>query len=155
MFILGPSHHVYLNGCALSTCTEYHTPLGKLPLDRSSKRFSHTCTICADLGVAIEELYSTGEFSDMDIKTDEDEHSIEMHLPYVRKIFEGYSPSVLSRKEGSWIVRASMDVAIVPILVGAIDKEKEVKYGALLAPFLARQDTFCVISSDFCHWCVA
>jgi len=27
----------------------------------------------------------------MDIGTDEDEHSIEMHLPYVRKIFEGYA----------------------------------------------------------------
>lgn len=26
----------------------------------------------------------------MDIQTDEDEHSIEMHLPYVRKAFEGY-----------------------------------------------------------------
>ncbi len=26
----------------------------------------------------------------MDLGTDEDEHSIEMHLPYVRKIFEGY-----------------------------------------------------------------
>jgi predicted class III extradiol MEMO1 family dioxygenase len=26
----------------------------------------------------------------MEIDTDEDEHSIEMHLPYVRKIFEGY-----------------------------------------------------------------
>lgn len=27
----------------------------------------------------------------MDVATDEDEHSIEMHLPYVRKIFEGYA----------------------------------------------------------------
>lgn len=26
----------------------------------------------------------------MDQGTDEDEHSIEMHLPYVRKTFEGY-----------------------------------------------------------------
>jgi len=25
----------------------------------------------------------------MDVQTDEDEHSIEMHLPYVRKVFEG------------------------------------------------------------------
>jgi AmmeMemoRadiSam system protein B len=36
VFILGPSHHVYLNGCALSKCTEYATPLGSLPLDRPS-----------------------------------------------------------------------------------------------------------------------
>ncbi|KAG5653070.1 hypothetical protein H0H81_002450 [Sphagnurus paluster] len=40
---------------------------------------------------AIEELRSTGQFESMSIKADEDEHSIEMHLPYVRKIFEGFS----------------------------------------------------------------
>ena len=38
---------------------------------------------------AIGELRTTGNFSDMDTQTDEDEHSIEMHLPYVRKVFEG------------------------------------------------------------------
>jgi AmmeMemoRadiSam system protein B len=36
VFILGPSHHAYLDGCALSKCTEYATPIGALPLDRSS-----------------------------------------------------------------------------------------------------------------------
>ena len=36
VFILGPSHHVYIDGCALSKCTEYATPLGTLPLDRPS-----------------------------------------------------------------------------------------------------------------------
>jgi predicted class III extradiol MEMO1 family dioxygenase len=38
---------------------------------------------------ACDRLRATGSFSDMDIQTDEDEHSIEMHLPYVRKVFEG------------------------------------------------------------------
>lgn len=38
---------------------------------------------------AVKELRATGEFQEMDIQTDEDEHSIEMHLPYVRKVFEG------------------------------------------------------------------
>lgn len=41
------------------------------------------------LSTAIAELRSTGDFSDMEIGTDENEHSIELHLPYVRKIFEG------------------------------------------------------------------
>lgn len=40
--------------------------------------------------LAIDELRATGFFTEMDLDTDEDEHSIEMHLPYVRKIFEGY-----------------------------------------------------------------
>jgi hypothetical protein len=46
----------------------------------------------------------------------------------------------------------SQDISIVPILVGAISKAKEKFYGSLLAPYLARPDTFFVISSDFCHW---
>jgi len=118
VFILGPSHHVYLDGCALSKCIEYATPLGSLPLDRPT----------------IEELKETGKFSEMELGTDEDEHSIEMHLPYVRKVFEG------------------KEITIVPVLVGAIDKEKEEAFGRILAPYLASADTFFVISSDFCHW---
>ena len=44
------------------------------------------------------------------------------------------------------------DVEIVPILVGAINSNQEREYGALLAPYFARSDTFVVVSSDFCHW---
>ncbi|CDO75253.1 hypothetical protein BN946_scf184967.g6 [Trametes cinnabarina] len=118
VFILGPSHHVYLDGCALTQCTQYETPIGPLPIDIETTR----------------ELKNSGQFVEMDLQTDEDEHSIEMHLPYVRKVFEG------------------KDISIVPILVGAIDYDKEVAYGKLLAPYLARDDTFFVVSSDFCHW---
>ena len=45
-----------------------------------------------------------------------------------------------------------LDISIVPILVGAINRETEVRFGSIIAPFLAREDTFCVVSSDFCHW---
>ncbi|KAG6842618.1 hypothetical protein C0991_000144 [Blastosporella zonata] len=55
----------------------------------------------------------------MSIKADEAEHSIEMHLPYVRKVFTG------------------QDIKIVPIVVGAISKEVEASFGSLLAPYLA------------------
>ena len=44
------------------------------------------------------------------------------------------------------------EISIVPVLVGAIDKEKEEVFGRILAPYLASADTFFVISSDFCHW---
>ncbi|KAG6845806.1 hypothetical protein H0H87_003860 [Tephrocybe sp. NHM501043] len=85
---------------------------------------------------SIEELRATGQFESMSIKADEAEHSIEMHLPYVRRIFTGYL----------------QDIKIIPIVVGAISKEVEASFGALLAPYLDREDTFCVVSSDFCHW---
>lgn len=118
VFVLGPSHHVYLDGCALSRCKEYATPIGNLPLDLET----------------IEELDKTGQFEFLDIADDEAEHSLEMHLPYIRKIFQ------------------QSNIRIVPIVVGAINEGAEQQFGSLLAPYLARPDTFCVVSSDFCHW---
>ena len=36
------------------------------------------------------ELFDTGNFELMDLSTDEDEHSIEMQLPYIAKVMEWY-----------------------------------------------------------------
>jgi AmmeMemoRadiSam system protein B len=58
-------------GCALSKCEYYDTPLGKLKID--------TATVA--------ELHKAGKFSEMSLRTDEDEHSMEMHLPYIYKAF--------------------------------------------------------------------
>ncbi|KAI5477275.1 UPF0103-domain-containing protein [Pseudohyphozyma bogoriensis] len=118
VFILGPSHHAYLDGCALSQCDQYETPVGNLPLDLDT----------------IDELRQTGEFEEMSLRTDEDEHSIEMQLPYIRKIFAG------------------QDIQIVPILVGSISTSKESHFGRLLAPYLSNPSNLFVISTDFCHW---
>ena len=40
--------------------------------------------VCA----AYAKLYATGAFDTMSLSTDEGEHSIEMHLPYIAKIME-------------------------------------------------------------------
>lgn len=40
VFILGPSHHKYIDGCALSACDKYETPIGDLETDYSSARLS-------------------------------------------------------------------------------------------------------------------
>jgi AmmeMemoRadiSam system protein B len=34
IFILGPSHHVRLSGCAISACSKYSTPFYNLTVDR-------------------------------------------------------------------------------------------------------------------------
>ena len=36
------------------------------------------------------ELYATGLFEEMSVSTDEDEHSIEMQLPYIAKVMERF-----------------------------------------------------------------
>nr|XP_002731317.1 PREDICTED: protein MEMO1-like [Saccoglossus kowalevskii] len=120
VFILGPSHHVRLSGCALSRTVTYDTPLYNLPIDTQ----------------VYGELMSTGQFEKMSIETDEDEHSIEMHLPYVAKVME-------SKRD---------QFTIVPILVGALSTDKEQKYGRILAKYLEDPHNLFVISSDFCHW---
>lgn len=81
------------------------------------------------------ELHGTGCFEWMTVETDEDEHSIEMHLPYIAKVFEQHR-----------------DFTIVPILVGSLSPDREAQYGRVLAKYLADPSNFFVVSSDFCHW---
>lgn len=74
VFLLGPSHHHYLTNAALSRCTHYATPIGNLAVDRETTA----------------ELYASGKFEWMSQSVDEDEHSLEMHLPYIHKILSKY-----------------------------------------------------------------
>lgn len=50
------------------------------------------------------------------------------------------------------LIDPDTDIKIVPILIGGISEDQEREYGELLAPYFAREDTFVVVSSDFCHW---
>lgn len=118
VFVLGPSHHYYTPKCAVSSATVYKTPIGDLPVDLE----------------AIEELKATGKFEVMDLRVDEAEHSMEMHLPYIAKVFEGYP------------------IKIVPILVGALSAANEAMYGEMLAKYVDDPSNFFSVSSDFCHW---
>ncbi|CAN1287825.1 Protein MEMO1 [Linum perenne] len=120
IFLLGPSHHYYTPKCALSKATVYKTPIGDLPIDQE----------------VIEELKATGKFELMDLRVDEAEHSMEMHLPYLVKVFKGYLHQV----------------KVVPILVGALNAESESMYGKLLANYIDDPKNFFSVSSDFCHW---
>ncbi|KAL8585223.1 Protein memo1 [Nucella lapillus] len=120
VFILGPSHHVRMSGCALSATETYQTPLYDLVIDAK----------------IYEELYATRLFDTMSVSTDEGEHSIEMHLPYIAKVMES---------------RRNM-FTIVPILVGSLSPEKERQYGDILSSYLECPENLFVVSSDFCHW---
>jgi AmmeMemoRadiSam system protein B len=77
VFLLGPSHQVYLDTCALSAQLKYETPCGDLKLDAS----------------ILKDLQCTGAFAEMSKKTDEDEHSLEMQLPYIYKMLQLYTHS--------------------------------------------------------------
>uniref|UniRef100_A0A023F4N0 Putative dioxygenase n=1 Tax=Triatoma infestans TaxID=30076 RepID=A0A023F4N0_TRIIF len=120
VFILGPSHNVRLSGCALSSAVKYRTPFYDLIVDTQ----------------VYSELDSTGHFVRMELDVDEEEHSIEMHLPYVAKVMADYKDSV----------------TIIPVLVGSLSPEDEALYGRIFSRYLSDPDSLFVISSDFCHW---
>lgn len=101
VFILGPSHHVHLTCCALSSAEIYRTPLYDMRIDQKGMAHFYMprerLSACAAKAVHAKldcclpvyaELWKTGLFDRMNIKTDEDEHSIEMHLPYTAKAME-------------------------------------------------------------------
>lgn len=118
VFLLGPSHHHFTRKCALSPAKTYESPLGNVPVDQE----------------VYAELRATGQFEEMTSSVDEAEHSLEMHLPYLMKVLEGCTFS------------------LVPIMVGALLPEAEARYGSLLAKYMDDPTNFFSISSDFCHW---
>jgi AmmeMemoRadiSam system protein B len=125
VFVLGPSHTYYLRGCALTTFDKYATPFGDLVVDKATTS----------------ELRQTGRFSDMPPRKDVDEHSLEMHIPYLWK-----------RLEQTFDGDSSKFPPIVPILVGDGSEDEERSFGNLLAPYLKDPETAWIVSSDFCHW---
>lgn len=120
IFVLGPSHHVHLENCALPNpnMTAYETPLGNIELDQP----------------ILAELRSTSSFAEFSVKQDEEEHSIEMQLPFLKHMM------------------GDAAFTLVPIVVGNASPSTEAKYGQLLAKYFDLPDTFFIISSDFCHW---
>eukprot|EP01026_Neomeris_dumetosa_P008692 TRINITY_DN12810_c0_g2_i1.p1 TRINITY_DN12810_c0_g2~~TRINITY_DN12810_c0_g2_i1.p1 ORF type:complete len:239 (-),score=10.12 TRINITY_DN12810_c0_g2_i1:245-961(-) len=119
IFILGPSHNLYTQKCLLSSATEQSTPFGTLQVDLRINR----------------QLMQTGIFDYMSLNTEENEHSLEMHLPFISHVMKGQT-----------------DFTVVPIMVGALTYKAEEEFGRVLSPYLNDQSNFFIISSDFCHW---
>ncbi|KAL8682620.1 MAG: hypothetical protein Q9186_001307 [Xanthomendoza sp. 1 TL-2023] len=130
IFLLGPSHHLYLPTLALPSPSlqSYSTPLGALPLDIPT----------------LNTLRSTNQFDTLDLDDDEAEHSLEMHLPYIHHL--------LSHSSSSSQTPPPPPTPLVPILIGSTNPSTERKYGALLSPYLADETNIFISSSDFCHW---
>lgn len=126
IFLLGPSHHLHLSSSVLSQCSSYATPLGSLPLD--TKLIAH--------------LRKEHKFQSMSMDADEDEHSLEMHLPYICHL--------IIKSFGS--LTAPNVPLLVPLMVGSTSPQTEREQGRYLAPYLSDEANLFIISSDFCHW---
>lgn len=118
LFILGPSHHVYLEHAATSAFHSYETPFGNVNVDVETTQ----------------KLNDSGVTKYMSATTDKDEHSFEMHMPFLKRLV------------------GDQNVKIVPIMVGQTSQEYEKKLAKLLLPYVEDPDNAFVISTDFCHW---
>jgi AmmeMemoRadiSam system protein B len=118
VFLLGPSHHKYLAGCGIPVCGIYETPLGDIKVDAE----------------IVDKLSKVEGFIKLTQKEEEKEHSLEMHLPYIKKVF------------------GDQEFTLVPIMVGNLNTEAERVFGKVFAEFLKDDKNLFIISSDFCHW---
>ncbi|KKK19283.1 hypothetical protein P175DRAFT_0429236 [Aspergillus ochraceoroseus IBT 24754] len=137
IFVIGPSHHRYFTTLALPALTGYYTPLSDDPLPLDTELISKllTSTATAPDGSSL-------GFETMTRSTDEDEHSIELHLPYIHRRLQLQHPDKPTAQYPP----------LVPIMVGSTSTMTERAFGTLLAPYLEDPTNAFVISSDFCHW---
>ena len=110
--LLGPAHRVGFRGCALSNALWFATPLGKVPLDISA-------------GPALADL----PFVQKADLPHEQEHSLEVHLPFLQEVLGEFS--------------------LVPIVVGDASPD-EVKQ--VLDRLWGGEETLIVVSSDLSHY---
>jgi AmmeMemoRadiSam system protein B len=126
ILVLHPSHHEYLDGCAVSGATQLESPLGNLLVDD-------------ELRNEILKMKSSGSsFTIMEQGVDEREHSGEMQYPFIVKALQKS--------------QSNKQFKVLPIMCGSLSSSQEEEYGKLLAPIVARPNVLCVISTDFCHW---
>lgn len=106
--------------CALTIANALQTPLGELSVCRST---------VSQLKQNHPSLFTT-----MELEEEEEEHSLEMHLPWIAKCFD------------------TAKIKLVPIVVGQLSVETASALGKVISTYLQDPGTFFVISSDFCHW---
>ena len=109
IYVLHPSHHVYLPGVAASECDIIETPLGNINVDRS--RLDQICEQLRAVGVNVQEMSAS---------TDSAEHSSEMQYPFIKMLLD---------KRGR-----NDDVKVVPLMIGS--SKDAGKIGGVLAGYL-------------------
>ena len=110
--LLGPCHRVPLRGLAVSSADAFETPLGAVPVDKEA--------IAEVLTLAQVKVFNP---------THADEHSLEVHLPFLQHILG--------------------DFTLVPIVAGEASAEDVAE---VLERLWGGPETLIVISSDLSHY---
>lgn len=110
--LLGPVHRVPVHGLALPGVAAFETPLGSIPLDAEA---------CASLAALPQVCISTAAHAE--------EHSLEVHLPFLQTILE--------------------DFTLVPLAVG---NASTADVAEVLETVWGGPETVIVVSSDLSHY---
>lgn len=116
VILIGPSHRVPVTGVALPESTRWRTPLGEVPVDTD---------ICDALCDASRLFYR-------DELAHRYEHSLEVQLPFLQTVLEGF--------------------AIVPMVVQELSPEDCATVGATIARVAAGRSVLLIASSDMAHY---
>lgn len=111
VILLGPCHRVPLKGLALSSADAFATPLGDVPIDREAT-------------ARLKELPQVKIFDATHLQ----EHSLEVHLPFLQVILD--------------------DFTLVPLVVGEASPDEVAE---VLEAVWGGPETLVVISSDLSH----
>ena len=125
IFLLGPSHHEWLNGASVNSEADYYaTPLGQVKVDRETAK----SLIAADDCFAYRP------------EAHDREHCLEVQLPFLQRFFTSHSS--LFTKEVP---------PIVPIIISTNDFGKLKRIAEVLKPYFTDENLF-IVSSDFSHY---
>lgn len=121
VYVLGPLHHFRSELGLLSRATALDTPFGELQVDLEEQS-----TLLSELP----QLFGTWP----SLAHEEQEHSLEMQLPFVARVF-------------------GLRVKVVPIGLGRMSSELQWEMGRAIAQRVWNNpQAVVVVSSDFCHW---
>ena len=122
IFLLGPSHHEWLDGASVNTEFDYYsTPLGNVKVD---------CETAVKLTTDF--TNDTNCVFTYQPKAHDREHCLEVQLPFLQRRLKEVPP-------------------IVPIIISTNDFRKLKRIAKVLKPYLTEENLF-VISSDFSHY---
>ena len=127
IFLLGPSHHEWLDGASVNTEADYYaTPLGQVKVDRET-------------AVALTAADSVFRYEP---RAHDREHCLEVQLPFLQRRF-GNGKSTQTSEDSV--------PSIVPIIISTNDFQKLKRIAEALKPYLTEENLF-IVSSDFSHY---
>ena len=123
IFLLGPSHHEWLDGASVNTEADYYaTPLGHVKVD-------HETAVALTNTDGTDKTDSVFRYRP---KAHDREHCLEVQLPFLQRRFNEVPP-------------------IVPIVISTNEYDKLKQIAEVLKPYFTDENLF-VISSDFSHY---